>query len=149
MKLAEALQLRADLNTKIAQLKQRIYNNAVVQEGEEPAEDPKELIRELDQSIDELETLIQKINLANCRTIVEGKTLTEWIAIKDCLKIRIEAYQEIVSRSSNLCGRMTRTEIKTLATLSAKDIQKKADSLSAELRKTDNLIQQTNWTVEL
>ena len=39
MKLAEALQERADLNRKIAQLRQRIAKNVLVQEGELPAED--------------------------------------------------------------------------------------------------------------
>ncbi len=34
MKLAEALQERADLNRRIQQLQQRLENNAMVQEGE-------------------------------------------------------------------------------------------------------------------
>lgn len=38
MKLAEALQERADLNRKIQQLQSRLMNNATVQEGEEPPE---------------------------------------------------------------------------------------------------------------
>ena len=36
MKLAEALQERADLNRLIQQLRQRLSNNAAVQEGEVP-----------------------------------------------------------------------------------------------------------------
>ena len=36
MKLAEALQERADLNRQIEQLQARLYNNAVVQEGRNP-----------------------------------------------------------------------------------------------------------------
>ncbi len=40
MKLAEALQERADLNRKIDQLRQRIENNVLVQEGEKSQEDP-------------------------------------------------------------------------------------------------------------
>ena len=50
MKLAEALQERADLNRQIEQLKARLYNNALVQEGEAPAEDPNELLAQLDRS---------------------------------------------------------------------------------------------------
>ena len=45
MKLAESLQERADLNRKIEELKQRLENNCLVQEGERPAEDPEELLR--------------------------------------------------------------------------------------------------------
>ena len=48
MKLAEALQERADLNRRIEQLRSRLLNNAMKQEGEEPSEDPKELLKELD-----------------------------------------------------------------------------------------------------
>ena len=48
MKLAEALQERADLRTKIDELRSRLTNNALVQEGEEPAEDPQELLSALD-----------------------------------------------------------------------------------------------------
>ena len=55
MKLAEALQERADLNRRIQQLQQRLDNNAMVQEGEAPAEDPAELLAELDRCVEELE----------------------------------------------------------------------------------------------
>lgn len=43
MKLAEALQERADLNRKIEQLKSRLNNNVLVQEGEQTAESPEQL----------------------------------------------------------------------------------------------------------
>ena len=51
MKLAEALQERADLNRKIEELRRRLGNVLLVQEGEEPAEDPTELLNELDGAI--------------------------------------------------------------------------------------------------
>lgn len=40
MKLAEALQERADLQKRIDQLEARIQSSALVQEGETPPEDP-------------------------------------------------------------------------------------------------------------
>ena len=48
MKLAEALQERADLNKKIEQLRSRITSNALMQEGVLPVEDPEQLLKELD-----------------------------------------------------------------------------------------------------
>ena len=48
MKLAEALQERADLNRRIEQLNSRLYRNSKVQQGRNPEEDPAELISELD-----------------------------------------------------------------------------------------------------
>ena len=47
MKLANALSQRAELQTRIHQLETRLYNNAQVQEGESPAEDPQDLLQEL------------------------------------------------------------------------------------------------------
>ena len=77
MKLAEALQERADLNIRIQQLRSRLENNAFVQEGEQPAEDPDDLLSELNENVKRLEWLISRINLTNCVTSVEGRTLTE------------------------------------------------------------------------
>lgn len=47
MKLAEALQERADLNKKISDLQGRLNQNSLVQEGEKPNEDPIVLMQEL------------------------------------------------------------------------------------------------------
>lgn len=44
MKLAEALMLRADMQNRIENLRGRLMSNAIVQEGEECAEDPQELL---------------------------------------------------------------------------------------------------------
>ena len=43
MKLAEALNQRADLQKRIAQLRDRLSNNVKVQEGDLPAEKPEDL----------------------------------------------------------------------------------------------------------
>ena len=68
MKLAEALQERADINRKIEQLKVRLNNNVLVQEGEKTAEDPDQLKQELDRSIERLAYLMARINKTNCET---------------------------------------------------------------------------------
>ena len=80
MKLAEALQERADLNRKIEELRRRLGNVILVQEGEEPAEDPAELLEELNAAVARLEELMAAINLTNCRTKANGMTLTALIA---------------------------------------------------------------------
>ena len=149
MKLAEALQLRADLNKQIDMLQRRISNNIVVQEGDNPAEEPKELINQLNECLKQQEKLIGKINLVNCSTLVGDKTLTELIAEKDILMTKINAYRDIVAKASNIASRMTRTEIRYMSTVNAREIQKEVDTMSATLRKLENTIQQTNWTTEL
>ncbi len=149
MKLAEALQERADLNRRIQQLRQRLVDNAIVQEKEKPAEDPKELLKELNGCLDNLEALMARINLTNCQTLVEGKTLTECIARRDALSLKINSYRDLASAASQTGRRATRTEIKLLSTVDVKDLQKQVDTLSKELRLLDNQIQSTNWTTEL
>ena len=96
MKLAEALQERADLNKKIAELRRRLENCLLVQDGEEPAEDPNLLLVELNGSVERLERLMADINLTNCQTVVNGMTLTELIAKKDALSIKVAAYKDFV-----------------------------------------------------
>ena len=150
MKLAEALQERADLNRRIQQLRGRLMNNAVAQEGEAPSEDPKELLEELDRDIAALEELMARINRTNCATLAGGKSLTEHIARRDCLTLRIQAYRDLSdTASSQVSRRAMRSEIKILSTVNVKELQTQIDGLSQELRLLDNLIQQTNWNTEL
>lgn len=149
MKLAEALQERADLNAKIDELRRRLGNNATVQEGEAPAEDPAELVAQLDGCIARLEELIAKINATNCATVTDKGTLTELIARRDCLNIRISAYRDLISDASCLSQRASRTEIKIISAVDVKALQKQADEMAKELRLVDNKIQETNWLTEL
>lgn len=149
MKLAEALQERADHNRRIEQLRSRLLNNALKQEGEEPAEDPDELLKQLNECIDAQQKLIAAINLANAKTEVNGKTLTEMIAERDMLTIRINAYRDLINEASMTYQRARNSEIRILSAVNVKELQKKADALSHELRILDNKIQQTNWLTEL
>ena len=80
MKLAEALHLRADLQKRIQQLGVRLNNNAKVQEGDTPAEDPVVLLRELESCTNELANLIAAINRPNCATVnADGVSLTVYL----------------------------------------------------------------------
>ncbi len=149
MKLAEALQERADLNRKIEQLQDRLNNNVLVQEGEQTAEDPKKLKYELDSSILRLADLIAHINQTNCTTIVEGQTLTALIAKKDTLSLKIRLYKEITSTASQTSYRARNTEIKIKSTISVADWQAEIDRMARESRLLDNQVQQSNWTTYL
>ena len=149
MKLAEALQVRADLNRRIADLRSRLSANATVQEGEKPAEDPAELLPELDRCVKTLEERITQINLANCRTVVEGETVTALLARRDCLTAQIGAYRQLLDNASQTAYRARGTEIKVLSTVDVAALQKKVDAMSHQLRVLDNTIQQTNWTTDL
>lgn len=149
MKLAEALQERADLNRRIEQLRYRLSNNVLVQEGEKPLEDPAALLEELESSFIRLEWLIARINLTNCAVKVEGRSLTELIARRDVLSLRAEAYRRLVEEASQNTHRATRTEIKILSAVDVPALQRQADDASRELRLLDNTLQATNWTADL
>ena len=149
MKLAVALQERADLNIKIGDLKARINRNVLVQEGEKPTEDPKDLKKELDTCINRLEYLIAAINKTNCETKVDGKSITELLARKDALEVKSAAYRDIVYVGSSNTDRARNTEIKIVSVINVKAWQKEADEIAKEIRLIDNKIQETNWTTEL
>ena len=149
MKLATALSERADLQKRISELSTRLNNNAKVQEGEKPAEEPKMLLEELNRNFVRLEELIARINHINNVTEVDGKTLTDYIAKRDCLKQKISIMRSFLDRSSEKVARYSKTEIKIMSTIEVADIQKEVDALSKELRETDEKIQELNWTTEL
>ena len=149
MRLAEALQERADLNRKIAQLSARLKNNALVQEGERPGEDPAELLEELNGCIQRLETLITQINRTNCETKLGCETLTAMLARKDVLLLRLQAYRELADTASQNARRATHSEIKLLSTVNVRELQQEADRMSKTLRELDNALQSANWQTEL
>jgi hypothetical protein len=139
MKLAEALILRADIQKRIEQLKQRILRNAKVQEGDKPAEQPEELIEEFEQLSEELTQLVQRINRTNAATKIEPKvTLTDALAIRDALKLSHGMYTSLAQEATVTQSRFTKS-----------DIQKRADDLAKEHRELDTQIQEANWRTEL
>ena len=151
MKLAEALKERADLVVHIDQLKTRLNNVILVQEGLEPAMDPKDLMRELSKCFERLEFLIVHINKTNSLTKVEGEdqTVSDLIAKRDVLRMRISAYAGFINRASEDTDRASGREIRILTTVDVKKLVKSKDEFSKELRLLDNRLQELNWTVEL
>ncbi len=149
MKLAEALQRRADLNREIDQLESRISNNMLVQDGEKPNEKPSDLFNELNSKLEELNDLIARINMTNAVVKAEGKTLTQLIADRDVLARKIAVYKSAVYQASLNTSRARNTEIKVLPTINVQSFQKEIDRMSRQLRETDNAIQSTNWAQDL
>lgn len=149
MKLATALSERADLQRRLSEIGIRLNNNSKVQEGEKPSEAPQELLEELYRTISRMEELIARINLTNSRTVHDGKTITELLAHRDCLKSKIQIVRNFLDSASSTATRMTHSEIKITSTVPVSKIQKQLDDLSKELRECDELIQELNWTTEL
>lgn len=149
MKLAEALNLRADTAKRLSQLSERLAANAKVQEGDSPAEDPSELLEELDRLTKQLEDLISRINLTNSKTLYEGKTLTEMIAAKDTLSLKSSILRNFLSVSSAKIDRYSNKEIRVVSTVNVRELQKSSDEISEEIRKLNVKIQELNWSTDL
>ena len=150
MKLAEALSIRKDLQKRIQQIGRSLEDNVKVQEGEQPAEQPDELLKELDECLKKLEDFIWRINLTNVNTVSEsGKPLTQLMAEKDVLTLRISTLRSTYERASEQRDRYSRSEIKMLTTINVKQLRKQIDEYSVLLRKLDMEIQSLNFTTDL
>ena len=149
MKLAEALNLRADTAKRLSQLSERLIANAKVQEGDSPAEDPAELLEELDRLTDQLENLISRINLTNSKTVYEGKTLPEMIAAKDTLSLKSSILRNFLASASAKTDRYSNKEIRIVSTINVRELQKRSDEISEEIRRLNVKIQELNWSSDL
>lgn len=150
MKLAEALILRADCKKRFEQLRQRIYENSRIQEGDEIIEKPESLLKQTEAALGEFESLIKRINRTNSETeFSKGKTLTDAIAERDVLQMRTNFYRNLASYAMENPNRYSMSEIRIVKTVDVAKIQKQADKLAREYRELDSKIQQLNWNTDL
>lgn len=150
MKLAEALVLRADLQKRIEQLRERLKASALVQEGEEPAEDPGTLLAELKQLLAQLTGMVQRINRTNVAVrLPDGQTLMEALAARDSLTLHHRVLESVATAATPRFDRLQRTEIKQVATVKVSDVRREMDELARQRRELDTLIQTANWTTDL
>ncbi|MDX6499436.1 MAG: hypothetical protein QOG23_2696 [Blastocatellia bacterium] len=149
MKLAEALILRADCQKRFAQLKARLLVNAKVQEGDQAAEDPKEISAQLEAVANQLADLIKRINKTNSGTSYAGGTISDALADRDVLALRRAAYAELAQTAAITQDRYTRSEVKYVRTIDVVETQKRADELAKNYRELDARIQELNWQTQL
>jgi uncharacterized protein DUF6847 len=150
MKLAQALAERADAQRRLAQLKQRVMLSARFQEGEEPPEDPRELLVEADRIAGQLQDLIERINRTNATTAFEGGgSLTDALARRDVLSIQRDLYAEAAQAASVRQDRYSRSEVKFVTALDVPELRRRADGLSKDYRELDARIQAKNWEIDL
>lgn len=151
MKLAEALARRADLTTRMAELRGRALASAQHQEGDDLVEDPAVLLAEADRAAAELQSVIVQINTTNLRTELEpGLTVTGALARRDVLRLRHRFRTELADRASGGHGlRHLRSEIRLVSAVDVRSVRAEADGLARELRELDTRLQEVNWTTEL
>lgn len=149
MQLAEALIRRKELQTKISRIRERLLNNALIQEGTTPTEDPVELLKQLDDSCSQLSVLIAKINKTNMETVIDGTPLSELIVKRDMLIKRASIMREFLNRASDKVDRYSQKEILIKSTVDVVFYQKVVDQISHDARLLDAKIQYTNWNIEI
>ena len=149
MKLAEALNLRADLQKRITNLRERLIKNAKVQEGDTPSEEPNMLLNELNDNIIELENIIKLINKTNSSTYIDNESISDIIAKRDTLGLKLSILRSFISESADKIERYSNKEIKILSTVNVAEKQKEIDSLSKEYRLIDTKLQGLNWTTDI
>ena len=149
MKLAEALSRRSALMEKIQQLKVRLKDCIKVQEGDEPAETPQDVIDELDKTLIELQRLIYLINITNTVTKIDGRSITSLLAERDTLAMRVRNLNDGLSYITEREDRYNRNEIKYVRMVDVNEFRRIYDRSAARLRELDLRIQGLGWTTEL
>jgi uncharacterized coiled-coil DUF342 family protein len=149
MKLAEALSLRKDLETRITKIKDRLENVVRVQEGDKPAEEPQELMSEVDRCLGQLEQLIYNINVTNMQIVADdGRNMTKLLAERDILKKRIDILRNTFNEATN-SGSRYRNEIRYVTTIEVKPLRQQLDKFAQQYRQLDMKIQELNFTSNL
>ncbi len=150
MKLAEALIERKAIKVKMEEIKKRIYQNAQVQEGDQPTESPLELITELNAETEKLEKLIVRINRTNNEANLEdGMNLMEALTKRDMLRYKQFILSNLADKATPSTDRYSQREIKFIPTVGITEIRNQSDSIAKSCRLLDTKIQQANWTIEL
>ncbi len=152
MKLAEALLERKSLKDQIGALKERATNDARVQEGDQPAEKPEDLVAEINRLAERLERLVIAINRTNAHAqLPDGRAIMEAIARRDMLKLRHQVAKDLAEAAAPERGgwRLTRSEVKFQPTIDIARWRREADALAKAYRELDAAIQAANWTIDL
>ena len=132
------------------QLNRRRHNKTgLIPTLERETDQLRAALAELDALIAREEKLIARINLTNARTASDGKTITELLAARECLMLKVNVLRDFLDEASALTSRGMRTEIRVLSSVDVSAERKRVDGLSADLRALDMRIQALNWTTEL
>jgi hypothetical protein len=150
LKIAEALAERSDCQNRIEDLKKRLARSARVQEGEEPAEEPSELLAEVDRMFTRLLQLIRSINRTNANTAFsERQTIADAIAERDTVGKKRNLLAGIAEAAGTRQDRYSKSEVKFVSTVPVSQLQKQIDELSKRFRELDTKIQELNWQTDL
>jgi len=138
------------MQKRLNQLQTRITENARVQEGDSPAEDPNRLLAEYDVIVNALVKLIAQINRTNLTVRLNDEmSMTEAIAQRDGYKWKAAMLRAAADAAIGKQARISRTEVKFVAMVNVGSLREEADKVSRTFRELDSAIQAANWTNDL
>ena len=154
MKLAEVLIMRADANKRIQQLRERLNRSAKVQEGDNPPENPQELMEELERVVTEFRRLVKLINRTNSQTTFgDGMSLTDALADRDALALERSVLAGLIDAAAGNANdyryAYVMRDVKTFRAVDVSAVQKRVDELARRHRELDTRIQALNWSVDV
>lgn len=149
MKLAEALAERKTLANRFSTIEARLRNNARVQEGDAVREDPEKLFGLLEETAEALRELMVRIARTNQATLVEGRSLADWIAERDVALRRFNLLSGVARKASERVERRNADDIRIVPVIDIVARKHEADQLAACVRGIDARIQAANWATEL
>ncbi len=150
MKLAEALILRADMQRKLANINSRIAENVKVREGDEPSEMPIKLMKEAEELINNLYSLIAHIHHTNATVkLANDKTLLMTMVERDKLKERYRVINHALNKAKAVPVTQGNHEVKWKKTVNVIALQRQSEDISVKIRNLNMLIQATTWQVDL
>lgn len=150
MKLGEALSLRARQAQKLNDLRERIVRNALVQEGEKPAENAFELLDEFaDESVAHAK-LLSRIGRTNASVSMPPGTLADELHAREHLR-RLRGLYEAAAKAATPGNtpRYMRSELKYVALLDVPDLRVQIEKFDQQIREIDARVQEINWQTEL
>src|SRR6185436_15577667 len=129
---------------------QRINQNALIQEGTSPSEDPNTLLLDMDRTLADFIGLVKRINRTNAATqFDETRTMTDALADRDMLHTEHNFLTGLAQAAVHSYNRYTKSEIRYLATVDVAELQKRIDDISRRIRELNTEIQAMNWQIEL
>jgi hypothetical protein len=97
-----------------------------------------------------MQALISQINAANhANKLEDGRTLADLINQREGLAMQHALITNAIQSSNKEPDRYSMSEIKWVAALDVKSLQKQADDLAIKIRELNAIIQEKNWRVEL
>lgn len=150
MKLAEALLERKSLQTQLASIQQRLQANVLVQEGDEPSENPQTLLQDAVRINSQLHRLIHAIHLTNANaTSIHQRPLLQILNERDELLQQHRLLQQTIDSANPTQTRYSNHEIRWVKTVSISDLQQQADTVSMRIRQNNLEIQASNWQIDV